>query len=121
MITDTSLILERTRQHLKQHGDGWRVQLPGADPPPLEYGNYAAYDGVNLLAAGGSRDLCSSFAGLKDRLSEAALPVFIWRPDTDGTTREWLDNPGLLGDNAMKCYHCEGSGECVHCSGTGVR
>ncbi len=86
---------------------------------PEDYGDFSIHDGINLIAAGSSRNLRATFRHYLDRLLRAEVPIFLWTPDSDGHVREWLDGDHEADPDA--CPMCDGTGEveCRTCGGTG--
>ncbi len=94
-----------------------------ADDLPTNYGDYSVWDGVDLIAGGSTRNLRSSFQEYEHRLQNAAVPIFIWKPDTDGHIAKWLDGPREEAEpDPDECSECDGTGEiiCPECDGTGI-
>lgn len=78
-------------------------QLLAGHTPPAIYGSYTVYDGAELIGIGYSADLMQTYANFSERLAESAAPVFIWKPDLDGSIQEWLERA-----EPVMCPHCGG-------------
>lgn len=73
----------------RDHGD-YQVACQESDLPD-DYGDFSVYDGIHSIGGGYSRRLRSTFREYLDRLLRAEVPIFFWKPDSDGSTREYLD------------------------------
>lgn len=104
-------------QALKREGN-YRLYKEG-DELPKGYASYCAYDGVDLIAGGMTRDLAMALRDLSYRLGRASIGIFIWKPDEDGSVQRWMeygpDKPSPDKDEEVDnvCRYCHGTGERV--------
>lgn len=105
-------------RYLAGQHKGYEVASQETDLPP-DYGDFYICDGIDLIAGGSTPNLRTTFRQYLDRLLRAEVPIFFWKPDSDGKVREWLD--GKHDPDPNECLECHGTGEteCSECHGTG--
>ena len=83
------------------------------DKLPADYGDYCYYDGLSVCGAGSTRNVQGAFDRALAQRYDYFL-IFLWKPDTDGSTRRWL-NPHETEnedeDQDNECPYCHGTGE----------
>lgn len=93
----------------KPYKESW-ASYDGVGNLPDDYGDYAVYDGLDLIAFGTTRSVAKAFSEYQHRLNSASIPIFIWRVDLDGSSRHWLEDDHFNQSSGRVCDRCEGTG-----------